>query len=424
MSIAGILASVPIPDVLRVEQRFPRPALDDAARDLRDHLRAAGVLKSLRPPQTVAIGVGSRGISQLSLLVRTLVEEVRRAGATPFIVPSMGSHGGATVEGQLRILASLGVTEAAVGAPIRATMQTVEIGRTPTHLPVHLDAHALAADAIIVINRVKPHVAFRGRFESGLVKMIAIGLGKQQGAATSHDLGFGSMAENILAMARVTLSTATVLGAVGVVENAYGDICHLGVMPGHAIEAEEPALLELARSLTPRLHFDELDVLIVDEIGKDIAGTGFDTNVIGRYHTPYASGGPAIARIAVLDLTARSHGNAHGIGLADFTTRRAFDKISFEQTYPNSLTSTMPITAKIPMVLENDRLAIKAAIKTCNVLDKRRVRLVRITNTKKLDIIHASEALLDDVVQHPDLAADGEPFGLPFDHAGALARPR
>ena len=165
-------------------------------------------------------------------------------------------------------------------------------------------------------------------------------------------------------------------------------------------------------------------MLIVDEIGKDIAGTGFDTNVIGRYHTPYASGGPAIARIAVLDLTARSHGNAHGIGLADFTTRRTFEKISFEQTYPNSLTSTMPTTAKIPMVLENDRLAIKAAIKTCNVLDKRRVRLVRITNTKKLDIIHASEALLDDVVQHPDLAADGEPFGLPFDHAGALARPR
>ncbi len=420
MSIAGILSSVPVPDVIRVEQRFPRPVLDDAASDLRDRLRAAGVLQTLHPSQTVAIGVGSRGISQLARLVRTLVEEVRRAGATPFIVPSMGSHGGATVEGQVRILATLGVTEAAVGAPIRATMQTVEIGRTPSHLPVHLDAYALAADAIIVINAVKPHVAFRGRYESGLVKMIAIGLGKQQGAATCHDLGFGYMAENILAMARVTLSTATVLAAVGVVANAYGEICHLSVLPGHAIEAEEPALLERAKSLTPRLHLDELDVLIVDEIGKDIAGTGFDTNVIGRYHTPYASGGPAIARIAVLDLAARSHGNAHGIGLADFTTRRAFEKISFEQTYPNSLTSTLPATAKIPMVLENDRLAIQAAIKTSNVLDKRQVRLVRITNTKRLDVIHVATALLDHVVHHPDLAAAGEPFGLPFDDAGQL----
>lgn len=420
MSIERILAPVGVPDVVRVEQRFPRPVLADVAGELRERLRASGVLRGLEPGQRVALGVGSRGVSDLPLLVRTLVEEVGRASARPFVVPSMGSHGGATAAGQVEVLASLGVTEASVGAPIEATMEVREIGRTDDGLPVYLDAYAHEADAILVLNAIKPHVAFRGRYESGLVKMLAIGLGKQHGADACHDRGFGHMAENIVASARVTLARARVLGAVGVVANAYSELCQIAVVPAAAILKEEPALLDRARELAPRLPFDELDVLVVDRIGKDIAGTGLDTNVIGRYHTPYASGGPRIARIAVLDLSERSGGNAHGIGLADVTTRRAFAKIRFDRTYPNSLTSTQPATAKIPMVLEHDRQAIQAAIKTSNVLDKQRVRLVRIASTKELERLEVSTSLLDEVAQHPHLSVQGEPYALPFDTGGRL----
>ena len=420
MSIEKLLQTIPIPDVVRVKQHFDRPAIADVQAVLRAKLQANSAMHTLKPGQTVAIGVGSRGISNLPLMVRTLVEEIRRVGGKPFIVPSMGSHGGATAEGQTKILANLGVTEATVGAPIKATMETFEVGRTSNNLPVFLDKHVIAADAVVIINVIKPHVAFRGKYESGLMKMITIGLGKQKGAEVCHDLGFGQMAESVPAMARVTLSKINLLFAVGILESAYRETCHIEVLNSGQIENEEPALLAKARRLSARLYFDNLDVLIVDEIGKNIAGTGFNTNAIGRYHTPYASGGPDITRIAVLDITSKSEGNANGIGLADFTTERAFRKISFEQTYPNSLTSTVPITSKIPMVLKNDRLTVQAAIKTSNILDKHGVRLVRIKNTKELDVIEVSINLLTEVEQHPNLERDGESYSLPFDTAGNL----
>ncbi len=420
MSVEQLLEGVPIPDVVRVEQLLPRPRVEDASAELRARLRAARVMSTLKPGQTVAIGVGSRGIKGLPLLVRTLVEEVQRVGGEPFIVPSMGSHGGATAAGQLRILAHLGVTETSVNAPFRASMDTIEIGRTSADLPVWVDSHVLAADAVVVLNSVKPHVAFRGRYESGLIKMVAIGLGKQKGAETCHELGPGLMAETILAIARVALAKLNLICAVGVVESAYGDVAQLAVLRKDEIEAEEPALLERARYLAPRIPFDQLDVLIIDEIGKDIAGTGLDTNVIGRYHTPFASGGPRISRIVVLDVTDRSGGNANGIGLADFTTQRVFGKILFDQTYPNALTSTVPTTVKIPMVLRSDELAIRAAIKTCNLREKRDVRLVRIKNTKSLDYLDASTSLLDDIKSHDSLLQIGDIAPLPFDDDGNL----
>jgi len=417
MAVADLLHDVPLPEVLPVAQRFERPRVADVAATLRQRIRSVlppGALAGRR----VAVGVGSRGIRDLTRLVRTVVDELRSAGGDPFLVPSMGSHGGATAEGQVRLLARLGVTPATVGAPIHATMDVVEVGRTPEGLPAVLDAHAAGSDAIVFLNVIKPHVAFRGSHESGLMKMAAIGLGKQRGADLCHEHGFGRMAEVILALGRVTLAARHVPFAVGVVENAYGEIAELAVLRGPEIEAAEPALLARARALAPRLFFDQLDVLVVDEIGKDVSGTGMDTHVIGRYHTPFLSGGPTIARIAVLDLTAESEGNANGIGLADFTTDRLFHKLSFEHTYPNALTTTVPTTVRIPMVLANDRLAIQAAIKTCGARDKRRVRLVRIHNTKALVEIQVSPALLDEVVRHPALQLRGEPRPFGFDPLG------
>lgn len=420
MSIESLLRDVPLPRLLRVEQRLPRPRLEGLEDELRRRIRAAIVERPLAG-RSVAVGVGSRGIRDLPLLVRTVVDEIRSAGGAPFVVPAMGSHGGATAAGQTSLLANLGVTEAAVGAPVRATMETLVLGRTPEGLPVHLDAFAAAADAVVVVNAIKPHVAFRGPRESGLMKMVAIGLGKQRGADVCHEHGFGRMADVILSLGRVTLGRVDVPFAIGVVENAYGEVCELAVLRGREIEPAEPALLERARSLAPRLFFDELDVLVVDEIGKDVSGTGMDTNVIGRYHTPFLDGGPTIARIVVLDLTAKSEGNANGIGLADFTTERAYRKVRFEHTYPNALTTTVPTTVKIPMVLASDRLAIQAAIKTCGAPDKRRVRLARIRNTKTLDVVHASEALADEVERHPSLRRDGPAHDLAFDAHGDLA---
>jgi hypothetical protein len=240
-------------------------------------------------------------------------------------------------------------------------------------------------------------------------------MGKQKGADICHELGFGKMAENILSMGRVSLAKTNIICGVGILENAYHETAQLEVMTREEIPVREPALLEEAWRLYPKIYFDQLDVLIIDEIGKDISGTGFDTNVVGRYHTPYVSGGPSITRIAVLDITNRSHGNANGLGILDFTTRRAFDKFSFENTYPNSLTSTVPTSVKIPMVLKNDRQAIQAAIKTCNILDKTRVRLARIKNTVALDEIAVSENLLPEVETNSNLKAQGGPYHLAFD---------
>jgi hypothetical protein len=418
-SIERILADVPLPEMTAVRQRFDRPRLDDVEGELRRRIRAALTPGALQG-RSVAVGVGSRGMADLPLLVRTVVDELRAARAEPFVVPSMGSHGGATAAGQQGMLAQLGVTEASVGAPIRATMDTVEIGRADGGLPVHLDAFAASADAIVVVNVVKPHVSFRGAHESGLMKMIAVGLGKQRGADVCHEPGYDRMAERVVAMARVALRTVDVAFAVGVVENAYGEICELAVPRANEIEDVEPGLLVRARELAPRLFLDRLDVLVVDEIGKDVSGTGMDTNVIGRYHSPFLSGGPSIARIAVLDLTTTSDGNANGIGLADVTTERAFRRLRFDRTYPNALTTTAPTSVKIPMVLGNDRLAIQAAIKTSGAPDKGRVRLVRIRNTKTLDEIQVSAALGHDVDRDPRLQRTAELGAMAFDGRGDL----
>ncbi len=417
-TIDRLLESIPVPRVAKVHQLFERPQIEDIGGQLREELGMKGQLARVAGGKRVAIAVGSRGISNQPRIVEILAQSVRSAGGEPFIVPAMGSHAGATAEGQRQMLVGMGISEEI--APIHSSMEVEQLTTTASGLPVYIDALARAADAILIVNRIKPHVAFRGMFESGLMKMITIGLGKQKGAETCHRMGMGSMAENIPAIAREVLCRTNLLFGVALLENAYHDTCRVEVVPADTIETREPPLLEEAKRLAPRLYFDSLDVLVIDEIGKDISGTGFDTNVVGRYHTPYASGGPTIARIAALDITARSHGNGNGLGILDFTTQRAFRKFRFEQTYPNSLTSTVPLSVKIPMVLASDRQAIQAAVKTCNAPHMRNVRLARIRNTLSLEEIEISENLIAEAQTDPNLEVCGQPYDLDFNAQGNL----
>jgi hypothetical protein len=327
--IEDLLNDIKLPRMARVRQIFPRPVVKDVAAEVRGNLAAAKALSALKPGASVALAVGSRGIANQPLIVRTLVEEIRRVGGKPFIVPAMGSHAGATAEGQTAMLRGMGFTEEYTGAPIRATMDVVELGRTQSGLPVLLDRCAAEADHIVIINRIKPHVCFRGPYESGLMKMITIGLGKQRGADIAHNLGFGKMPEHIPEIAKEALKKAPFLFAVGLLENAFHETCRIEILPAAEIMDREPKLLDEARLFSPKLHFENLDILILDEVGKDISGSGFDTNVVGRYHSAFLSGGPVITRLLILDISEKSKGNGNGLGMADFTTVRAAEKFDF-----------------------------------------------------------------------------------------------
>ena len=420
-SIERIISNEPIPRVVKVNQYFDDSKIDDPIQVLKEKIAAnESYQHKITPGMSIAVAVGSRGVNHIPEIVREVIAALKAKGAEPFIFPAMGSHGGATAEGQKSMLEGLGVTEEYVGAPIRATMETVKIGETDTGLPVVIDKYANEADGIVIINRIKPHVAFRGPYESGLMKMITIGCGKQQGAQYCHNLGFGHMAENIPAIAKVAIAKKNFIFAVGTVENAYHETCVVEVLNKEEIAEKEPALQALAKEKAARLWFDQLDVCIMDELGKNISGTGFDTCVVGRYHTPFISGGPSITKLGILDLTEQSHGNANGIGIVDFTTRRLMNKFDPLQTYPNALTSTVPLSVKIPMVLENDKQLIQAAVRTCNLVDKTQCRFVRFKNTLELHTIECSENLIPEIKANPHLELVSEPYELKFNEDGNL----
>ena len=419
-TVENLLAAIPLPRVAKVAQIYDRPRLDDIETTMRDVLVAKGCLAKLKPGQSVAITAGSRGITNIPTCIRTVARMVKEAGAIPFIVPAMGSHGGATAEGQIALLKGLGIDETMVEAPIKASMDTVIVGISEDGLPVHMDKYAAEADSVIAINRIKPHTSFRGEIESGVMKMLTIGLGKQKGADICHNLGFGHMAKNVPALANVILANKNILCGIGIIENALHETASLHVLEPEEILEKEKELLREAFRLAPKIFFDELDILVIDEIGKDISGTGFDSNVVGRYHNPHAWGGPVITRVLTLDITDKSKGNANGIGMCDFTTVRAFEKYDGNQTYPNALTSTIPLAVKMPMVLRSDERAIQAAIKTCNLEDKNTLRLVRIKNTNDMSTIHVSEALIPYCGKHPNLKVMETPQPFAFDNAGNL----
>lgn len=418
--IRGLVKDIPVPRMIKIRQRFDEEKLADPLAVLREELAKPGAIDAIQPGQRVAVAVGSRGVANIAGMTKVVVDALKSVGAEPFLVPCMGSHGGATAEGQAEVIAHLGMDEQSMGAPVRSSMEVIKLDELENGLPVYVDKIASEADAIIVINRVKPHTAFRGRIESGIMKMIAIGLGKQKGAEACHQLGFKYMAENVPKMAKIMIDKLPIVFGVAAVENAYDETCLVEVLPAAQIEQREEQLLELAKSKMPKILFPELDVLVIDYIGKNISGDGMDPNVTGRYPTPYAHGGPDVNKMVVLDLTKESKGNANGVGTADFTTLRLAAKADWPGTYANGLTSTVCAPTKMATVMENDLFAIKAAVKTCNVLDYTTCRMVRIKDTLHLGEIEISETLRAEAEQHPDIEIISEPYVLDFDQEGNL----
>lgn len=412
------------PTMYRVRQRFEQqPAVPDLRGAVFAELERIGLHARIRLGMAVAVGVGSRGVANLAVVARAVLDRLKAWGAAPFIVPAMGSHGGATAEGQVQVLATYGVTEEAMGVPIRSSMEVVELGTMPWGLPVLVDRIAAGADGIVLINRVKPHTNFTGEVESGLLKMLVLGLGKHQGAQLAHraavDISFNRMIPEI---ARLSLGRLPVLCGVALVENARHETAAVRAIPPEALEAEEKALLQQARALAARIPFEFLHLLVVDEIGKDIAGTGMDPKVIGRmYLYPQEEPkSPRYMRILARDLTARTHGNAVGMGFADFATRRLADKVDFKVTYTNSITGSSPARSRMPIILDTDREALEVALSTIGLTPPEQARVVRIRNTLALETFLASEALLTEVRANPALEVLGGPWTFTFDGTGAL----
>ncbi len=411
--------NVPIPAVWTIRQKIDAPILADVEGEVRSAVTKLFADSRLRPDASIAVGVGSRGINNLALVVRSVISELKKAGTSPFIVPAMGSHGGATAEGQAEILRDYGISEATMGAPVRAIMEVGQVAALDDGYPVYFDCNALQADAVIVINRIKHHTDFKGPIESGLGKMCAIGLGKQKGAATIHRFGADGLRRIVPAVARKLVENVNIVGGIGLIENQYGQTAEIHAVPAAGIAAQqEMDLLIRARALAPRLPFDELDVLVVDEMGKNISGSGMDTHVIGRLRMPSTPesewDGPNIRIVCVLDLTDESHGNAAGFGLADMTTRRLIEKIDFPATWVNHFTSGEGGVqrGRLPLILEDSRSCVQSAVGLCGRGRYEEVRLARIRNTEFVETIQVSSSILDEVRSRDDLELISGPHDM------------
>ena len=426
-SVSRLLRDIPLPRMFHASQRFPDKHID--REDIHDaiftEIGRSGLGERVKPGMRVAVTAGSRGIRNVDEITRSVVDYVKSRGAVPFIVPAMGSHGGATAEGQRALLAGYGITEEAMGCEIRSSMETVLLGTSELGKPVYMDRNAYESDGVILSCRLKPHNAFRGPVESGPCKMMTVGLGKQKGAEQVHSDGMDIIARNIPTMAKVTLGTGRILFAIPCLENAYDQTMMFEAIPAERILEREPELLKIAFRNMPSILVGEGDVLVVDRIGKNFSGTGVDPNITGTFSTPYASGGVQVQRTAFLDLTEESHGNSLGVGLASAITRRIFDRIDTDAMYTNCITSTVIRSAMIPCVLWNDREAIQFCIRTCNRVDRDRVRLIRIRNSLHVGQIMLSEAYLEDVRsgRYPGCEALDEPAPMAFDDEGTLITP-
>lgn len=420
--VSELLKNVEIPKMVTIRQQFDNTqiAKEEIPQVIMDQLSQEKIASRFRPGMEVAITAGSRGVANIALIIKSIADFLKSQGVTPFVVPAMGSHGGATAEGQRGVIESYGITEEYIGCEIRSSMETVQIGLTEKGTPVRIDKNAYEADGIVVCGRVKPHTGFRGPYESGIMKMMAIGLGKQYGAEIIHADGFDHFCEYIPMYGRAIIQHAPITCALAVLENAYDCTRELIALTPEEIITEEPKLLVRAKSYMPRILFDACDVLIVDEVGKNISGDGMDPNISGRFPTTCASGGIDAQRVAILDLTEESHGNGCGMGLADCTTRRFFNKLDLEQTYPNAITNTVVGEMKIPMIMANDKEAIQLAIKSCNEIDRAHPRVVRIKNTLKLETIQISEGLMAEAAQNSDIEIAGELGPVVFNEDGNL----
>lgn len=412
INTADLTNDAPLPQLYRVRQLWDTAPLADIPGTVRAELGRIGLRAQIRPGMRVAVTAGSRGIRDVVAVTRAAVGWLREAGAEPFLVPAMGSHGGATAAGQVKMLASLGITEESVGCPIQATMEVVQVGAIPDGTPVFLDRFAAEADGILAINRVKTHTSFDGPIESGLAKMCAVGLGKRQGAETVHRTAVYGLKVQMLPMARVVVEQGKVLAGIAILEDAREQTAEIVALPPEQIGGPgEAELLAKSKVMMARLPFDQIDVLVVDALGKNISGTGMDTNVIGRLPIPGEPPPerPVINVIVVLDLTDETQGNANGIGLADITTMKLAAKVDFRTTYINVLTAGLVGLCKggLPITLPTAHDAIATAVKVCGQADPANARLVRIPNTLHLEELLVSAALLPEVRANPALELVG-----------------
>ena len=410
------------PKMYRIRQRFDNAKVENIGKAVHVELRKLS-LTSIRPGHRVAITGGSRGIANIADILKAVVEHIKSFDAQPFIFPAMGSHGGATAEGQIAVLEQLGITESYLNAPILSSMDVVEIARTGDDVPVFVDQNALAADHIVVVNRIKSHTKFKGPIESGLMKMMAIGMGKLKGAEFYHKAAIQHTFPKIITdAARMVIRSTPVLCALGIVENAYGKTSLVSAMPSDEIEKKEKELLLFSKKLMARLPFNDIDLLIVDEMGKDVSGVGIDPNVTGRnrdllgvFDHPVR-----VKRLFVRDLTAKSKGNAVGIGLADITTQRLVDKIDYDATYKNCITGISPEKAAVPMHFKTDRKGIEVGLGSMGLIPPEKSKIVRIKNTNRLETVAVSEAFADELQQRSDLEILGEPQPMEFDEEDIL----
>ena len=412
------------PKMTRIRQRFDTRALEDIGREIYRGFDGLSFGAQVRPGQTVAVACSSRGIRNYGMIVRAVVQRLLDLGLKPFVFPAMGSHGSATAEGQQRVLEHLGVSEMLTGVPIKSTLKVVPIGQTAEGITVYLDCRAAEADHIVLVNRIKKHTDFEHGFESGLMKMMAIGLGKQKGAAIYHQamLSYG-YANVIKSIAAVVIETTNILLGVGIVENGYGKTAKVGLFKKEEIEAGEIELLKLSKKLSPRLPFEVADIIVIDEMGKDISGSGFDTKVVGRIGLPLVTKDPEfpkIKRIVVCDLTEASEGNAVGVGVADIITRRLYDKIDHEALGMNAITGVSPESGRIPLTLTNDREALDTAIRCVGLIPTERLKIMRIKNTSCLSEVDLSEGYASELERHRELEIIRDWYELKFDNKGNL----
>jgi hypothetical protein len=421
VNIAGGL-DVALPHMIHVRQKFEATRLHDIANAVSQEFRRPEVRHLVKAGQRIAVGCGSRGVANIAEIARCVVQELRALGAQPFVFPCMGSHGAATAEGQKKVLESYGITESHTGALILASMETQIVGHLPDGTPVHVDKNATQADAIIVINRIKPHTGFRGATESGLTKMLSIGIGKIVGAATYHTHGMDRFPELLPQVRDVVINNCNVLFGVGVVENAYDETACIEIVPAERLRDREPQLQDMAKRMMPQLGFEEIDVLIIDEMGKNVSGAGFDPNITGRNRRAIKwVAKPLIKKIVVLSLTRETMGNATGIGSADVTTMRVWREFDVPSTYANIITSANLDGAAMPMIMNTDREAIALAVKSVVRVKPQDCRIVRIRNTLHLSEIQVSEPLLDEVRSNSQrFEIVSEPAALAFDSNGTL----
>lgn len=423
-TVSRLLRDVPLPRMFHAAQKFPDAHIDreDIERAIFTEIDRVGVGERVKPGMRIAITAGSRGIRNVDEITRSVVAYVKSRGAEPFIVPAMGSHGGATAEGQKDMLAGFGITEEAMGCEIRSSMETVLLGYSELGKPVYMDKNAYESDGVILSCRLKPHNAFRGPIESGPCKMMTVGLGKQKGAEQVHSDGMDIIAKNIPTMAKVTLGTGKILFAIPCLENAYDQTMMFEAIPAENILTREPELLKIAFANMPNIIVGAGDVLIVDNVGKNFSGTGVDPNITGTFSTPYASGGVQVQRTCFLNLTPQSHGNSLGVGLASAITKRIFDEIDADAMYTNCMTSTVVKSAMVPCVMSTDKEAVQFCIRTCNRIDKDNPRVIRIKNSLHIGQVMLSEAYYADVLagKYPGLTALDAPADMTFDEEGTL----